>query len=194
MGFIVDAKNLACPQPVVLTKNALEDHDEVVVLVNDPTARSNVKKLAQSLGCTVAEEETGECTRITISRAARCDALPETAQNDGGPLVLALSSETMGSGDEELGRLLMKGFLHTIVEAESKPDVVVLFNAAVKLAVEGSEVLDDLKDLADGGSRIVACGTCLGLFGLKDRLRVGEVSNMYEIVQILFGARRLVRV
>ncbi len=193
MAHTVDARGLACPQPVVLAKKALADHDEVVVLVDDATARENVRKLAASLGCAVSEQGRGTDTLLTITRQAACP-LAEEIIAAGGPVVAVLGSDTMGSGDDTLGAVLMKSFLHTLPDTSPRPDVLVLFNTAVRLAVEGSEVLDDLHALAGKGTRILVCGTCLGFFELKHRLAVGSVSNMYDIAQTMLQAGRIVRV
>jgi len=111
-----------------------------------------------------------------------------------GPVVLVMSSENLGRGDDVLGTVLVKSFLHTVTEISERPDVVIFLNSGVKLAVEGSEVLDDVKALADAGVRILACGTCLNYFGLKEKLGAGVVSNMYDIAQTMLTAGRLVQV
>ena len=193
MAHVVDARGLACPQPVVLAKKALEQHDEVIVIVNDVTARENVKKLAASQGFPCVEEQQGGETRLTISRVAAC-TLAEDIISSAGPVVVVISSDTMGSGDDTLGAVLMKSFLHTLLDTSPKPDVMIFFNAAVKLAVAGSDVLDDLRSLAEAGVKILACGTCLNYFEIKDRLAVGQVSNMYDIARNMLGAGRLVRI
>jgi len=193
MAHTVDARGLACPQPVILTKKALELHDEVIVLISDATARENVKKLAASLSYPFVEEQHGKETWITITRVGACPAVEEVTSTQG-PLVLVVSSETMGSGDDTLGTVLMKSFIHTLLDTSPRPEVVVFFNSAVRLAVAGSEVLDDLKSLAETGVNILVCGTCLNYFGITDRLAVGQVSNMYDIARNMMNAGRLVRI
>lgn len=193
MIHTVDARGLACPQPVILTKKALERHDEVLVIVNDATARENVKKLASSMGHAYTVEQQGDEARITITRDGSC-SLAEDVISAAGPVVVAVSSDTMGTGDDALGGVLMKGFLHTLLDTTPRPDVIIFFNAGVKLAVVGSEVLDDLGTLADAGTEILVCGTCLNFFEIKDRLAVGSVSNMYDIARSMLTAGRLVRI
>ena len=193
MAHIVDARGLACPQPVILTKKALSDNSVIEVLVDDTVAFQNVKRLAASLGCTVEEAQEGSAFRLRITRGGTC-ALAEDVISREGPVVLVMSSENMGRGDDVLGTVLVKSFLHTLTEISERPDVVIFLNSGVKLAVEGSEVLDDVKALADAGVRILACGTCLNYFGLKERLGAGEVSNMYDIAQTMLTAGRLVQV
>lgn len=193
MAHVVDARGLACPQPVILTRKALELHDEVIVIVNDATARENVKKLAASKGYPFIEDQQAGETTISINRVETC-ALADDIISTAGPVVVAISSDTMGSGDDTLGAVLMKSFLHTLLESNPKPDVMIFFNTGVKLTVEGSEVLDDLGAILDAGASILVCGTCLNFFEIKDRLAVGQVSNMYDIAQNMLGAGRLVRI
>jgi selenium metabolism protein YedF len=193
MAHTVDARGLACPQPVILAKKALEGHDEVTVIVNDTTALENVKKLAAGLGHAVVEERQGSETRITITRAGSCP-LAEDIISAGGPVVVTISSDTMGRGDDTLGAVLMKSLIHTLLETSPRPDSMIFFNAGVRLTVEGSDVLDDLRALADAGVEVLACGTCLNFFEIKDKLAVGAVSNMYDIARTMLNAGRLVQV
>ena len=111
----------------------------------------------------------------------------------GNARVLSITGQFMGQGDDELGAILMRSFLHTLGEVSPLPDTVILYNSGVKLAVNGSPVLDDLRALEEKGIRILACGTCLGHFQLKDKLAVGEVTNMYTIAENLLSADNLVR-
>jgi selenium metabolism protein YedF len=193
MPEIVDARGLACPQPVVLTRKAMQQYAELIVIVDDAVARENVKKLASGQGYSVSEESSGNETRLTLIRGDACTtAISEPVLS--GPVVVVISSSVMGSGDDTLGNVLMKSFLHTLTEADQAPDTMLLFNSGVKLAVQGSEVLDDLKALAGAGVRILSCGTCLNFFEIKDKLAVGEVTNMYDIAGAMLGAGRLVRI
>jgi selenium metabolism protein YedF len=193
MAFLVDARGLACPQPVVLAKKALEGNDEVVVLVDDDTALANVRRLASSMGCGFRQEPGEGHTRITVTRGGSCDAV-YGAPGPEGPVVVVLSSETMGSGNDELGALLMRNFIHVLAETGPRPDVMVLFNSGVKLAAQGHAALEDLGKIEGSGARILVCGTCLDFYGLKERLKAGGVSNMYDIAQVMLGAGRLIRI
>ena len=111
---------------------------------------------------------------------------------DDGTAVL-IDSATVGRGDEELGRILMNSFLHTMAKTDPLPRCVILLNGGVKLAAEGSDLLAVLSDMSDIGVEILSCGTCLDFFHLKDKLRVGRVSNMTEIVQALSAARKVLK-
>ena len=98
----------------------------------------------------------------------------------------------MGRGNDELGAVLIRAFMHTIAGQAEKPDVMIFYNTGVKLALQESEVLDDLKELAAAGVEMLVCGTCLNYFEAKDRLGVGVVSNMYDIVGTMSKAGRLI--
>jgi selenium metabolism protein YedF len=100
----------------------------------------------------------------------------------------------MGRPDTVLGGVLLKSFLNTLTQTSPSPDVMILFNAGVKLAVAGSEVLDDLQALADNGVRILVCGTCLNFFELKEKLAVGQASNMFDIAQTMLTSGRIVQI
>lgn len=99
----------------------------------------------------------------------------------------------MGGGNEELGRLLMKGFVYALTQLDELPETVLIYNGGAKLSVEGSQSLEDLKTLEAQGVEVLTCGTCLNYYGLTDQLRVGSVTNMYEIVEKMAGARVVVR-
>lgn len=107
-------------------------------------------------------------------------------------LVIAVSSDCMGRGDDELGRLLLRNHLHVLAETLPKPDVIVFYNSGVRLATQGSPVLEDLGGLERAGTRILLCGTCLGHFGLKDSVAVGEISNMYAITETMLRAAKVI--
>ncbi|NLS78723.1 MAG: sulfurtransferase-like selenium metabolism protein YedF [Chloroflexi bacterium] len=198
----VDARGLPCPQPVILTRRALQTCDALVTLVDNETAQQNVTRMAERAGCTVRAERTAEGICLHIAKAA-ADQSPAAAVAQpvaaspaagAGPLALVVGSEFMGRGeDAELGSILIRAFFHTLGEVTPQPDVIVFFNSGVKLVVEGSPVLPDLLALRDGGIEILACGTCLGQFGLKDKVAVGVISNMYAIAEAMLGAAKVVQ-
>ncbi len=205
MSFTVDAKGLSCPQPVVLTKKALDVNSDVTVLVDNETARENVKRLATSAGCTI--ESIGESggvyaihilkgAGVSMDKAIPVESLPCDVGGKpaaAGPNVFVIASDTMGKGDDELGTVLMKAFIHTIQDLDSGPEVLIFYNTGVKLAVSGSVVLDDLKALEAKGVKILVCGTCLNFFNLTKDVAVGIVSNMYDIAGAMSGAGHIVR-
>jgi len=188
----LDTRGLACPEPVLLTRKALAEggFDLLEVIVDDTAARENVIRFATYVKCQlegVAAE--GPVTRILIRPAAAGPApapVPEAAPAaEVGATTVFIASAGIGTGDEQLAALLMRGFLYTLTEAEVPPRRLILMNAGVRLAVEGSDSLVNLRRLDSQGVEILACGTCLEFYGLKDALAVGRVSNMYEIADLL---------
>jgi selenium metabolism protein YedF len=204
MSELVDAKGLACPEPVIRAKKALDAHDEVTVLVDDETSLENVKRLALSSGCDVdATAEPGGVFRILIKKreagvsagapSAPCGPAGASAQSGQGPTVFVISSSVMGQGNDDLGALLMKAFIHTAVDLERPPDMMIFYNTGVKLAASDSGALDDLKALEEKGVRMLVCGTCVNFFELAGKIGAGTVSNMYDIAGALSTAGRIVK-
>jgi len=107
-------------------------------------------------------------------------------------IVIRLSGDTMGRGDDELGKRLINSFLNVLNESSKTPEAVVLFNSGVKLACEGASTLEALNDLSEKGVTILNCGTCLNHFGLNKKLRVGKESNMYEITETMMNADKVI--
>jgi selenium metabolism protein YedF len=194
----LDCRGMSCPQPVLETKKALEKSgsEEVLVLVDNPGSKENVRRFAQSQGYRVdiAEEKGGFAIRVQKAGAAKKEPVREEKRIEGvAGLVVFIESESIGQGSEELGRILMRSFLHTLGEAEFNPAKVVMVNGGVKLACEGSEVLEDLNQLSRQGTEIFSCGTCLDFFGLKAKLKAGRISNMYEILSSLAQAGKVLK-
>src|SRR5208283_2817597 len=192
---IVDARGLSCPQPVVLAKQAFESNEQVIVIVDNETALENVNRLGSKLGCEVKiEAKSGKIIEIHLMRNADQNAFVTSCvvgQGRPGPFVIVIAGDKMGRGNDELGYVLVKTFLHTVAEQAQKPDVMIFYNTGAKLTVKGSDVLDDLKKLESKGVQILVCGTCLNYFEIKGKLAVGMVSNMYDIVEIMSSAGRL---
>jgi selenium metabolism protein YedF len=199
----IDCRKMACPQPVLQTKAALEALSEgsLNVWVHNQAAVQHVTRFARSQGHMVASEAVGADYALTITKGAGAAAgsgtggapEPEYAACTVGPrLVVRVSSSVMGTGPEDLGRILIKAFLKTLSEASLKPWRVVFYNSGALLAVQGSEHLEALKDLEKSGVELLACGACLDFFGKKDQLAVGRVTNMYEIIETLSAADRVV--
>ncbi|MGB9699984.1 MAG: sulfurtransferase-like selenium metabolism protein YedF [Thermodesulfobacteriota bacterium] len=195
----VDCRGLACPQPVIETKKALAEADTLIVLVDNPAAKENVKRFAESQACKVEViEERGQFTLKIVKQKPKEESTvklkiresPEPAKD----LVIFIDTDSMGRGSEELGKILMRSFLQTLEQSEVQPQKVILLNSGVKLACAGSEVLEDLQELGAKGVEILACGTCLDFFGLKKNLMAGKVSNMYEIINSLAQAKKVIKI
>lgn len=195
----IDAKGQACPMPVVRAKKALSEmgNGMLEVLVDNKTAMHNLENLGKSLKIATQSEERGEAEFAVVFTKDAADARTEDCGCGelvpAGDKVVVLSSDVMGSGDDELGATLMKAFVFALTQQDELPATILAYNGGVKLTVEGSPVLDDLKKLAEAGVEIMSCGTCLNHYGLSDKLAVGEVTNMYVIVEKQLNARVVVR-
>ena len=191
MRNIIDAKGLACPQPVINTKKALEEIEEgiLAVIVDNVTARDNVRRFAESQGCTVKVGEKDGDYYLDIAKGLVGETeskSKEIKENDN--IVVYINSNLMGVGDEKLGRILMIAFFKTLVE----PKKLIFINSGVKLTTEGSEVIEEIKEMEKRGVEVLSCGTCLDFYGLKEKLQVGIVSNMYDIVNSLMDANKVI--
>ena len=200
MKIEVNAMGDTCPIPVVKTQKAMQELSgagTVETLVDNEMAVQNLGKLAASRGCASSVEKLGEKqyrVTITVGESVKTEEAAGESFVCGRPkTVVVLSSDRMGSGNDELGGALMKAFVYALSQQEALPDTILCYNGGVKLACEGSESLDDLKAMAAQGVEVLSCGTCLNFYDLKEKLAVGEVTNMYVIVEKMSGADRVVR-
>ncbi|AMV73267.1 sulfurtransferase-like selenium metabolism protein YedF [Desulfuromonas carbonis] len=190
----LDCRAHQCPHPVVETRKAIlaAPDEALTVLVGDDTARENVGRMAASLGFAVevAATEGGFALQLQPGTGPASEVTPAAAT---GPTVIFIGAETMGSGSDELGRLLLKNFLITLLDLDSAPDAILFVNCGVKLVCQGAEVREALEQLACRGTDIAACGLCLDFYALKEEVAVGRVTNMFDIARTLTGAGRVVR-
>ena len=190
--MFIDAKGKPCPQPVILAMRALgglKDGETLQVQVDNEAAVENLKRMAQKNGAAVQVKADGANWTVEIVPADSVCAMPAR-----GPVVVAVGSAEMGNGDPRLGRILMKSFLYSLTQLEELPQTVLFFNGGVRMTTEGSESLEDLKALESQGVEILSCGTCLDFYGLKDKLLVGGITNMYVIAQTMAGAGNVVKI
>ncbi len=200
----IDARKLNCPQPLILTKNALEEgQNEILVLVDNDTPKQNIIKYCNKMGhITEAVQKDGYIEiKINAGKLQSGDTLENSNINNNiivqelnKKKVYLIGKNILGSGSEDLGKLLMKGFIYTITQVQPYPEAMIFLNSGVKLACEDSDSLDDLNKLLQTGTRIVSCGTCLDFYQLKDKLKVGEVTNMYDIVETITASNNVVSI
>jgi len=199
---VLDVRGKACPKPVIETRKVLvEDEPETLrVLVDNPASAENVSRMVRSLGRAVRidREAAGEI-ELLITSGAPVGASGESPENAPASCpapprnVVLISSDRFGSGEEDLGRILMRAFVKTLHEVVPKPKTIFLVNSGVYLSVEGSDLVDDLRRLADSGVEVRSCGTCLDFYHLEGKLAVGAVTNMFEVVSALAAADRVLR-
>jgi len=206
----IDAKGLACPQPVILCRKAMAEAglDEIEIVVDNEAARENVLRFLRFTGAAepvVASRGRVHAISAPVTPAMRekargrepapaCEDEPQTAPRQFAGKTVFLSSDQIGRGDEALGRLLVRGFLHTIGELDRPPRTLVLMSSGVRLAAEQEDAIELLRGIESRGVEILVCGTCLDYFHLLDTLRVGRVSNLYEITEKFLGTGEVVTV
>jgi len=197
---IVDCKGMACPQPVIQTKNALEQGATLLqVIVDNEASRDNVSRFARSRQCEVKIESlAGGCFQLTIQAGDTSDAhqfdpadytCPVPAADS---MVYVISSDSMGRGSDELGWALLQTYIQTIEQVDPLPAKIIFYNSGVKLVAGQSGALDALVSLQQKGVEILACGTCLDFFQLKSEIKVGHISNMHEIMTAMSEAGKVV--
>ena len=189
-----------CPIPVIKTKKAMQEEtgaETIEVLVDNEIAVQNVTKMASSAGASVSSEKIAEKEfKLTIQvngAVAGEDTKVTCIPDQRGNLVIAFDSDRMGSGNDELGKVLIKGFIFAVTQLEQLPKTMLFYNGGATLTAEGSDSLEDLKSLEAQGVEILTCGTCLNYYGLTEKLQVGSVTNMYTIVEKLTEADKVVK-
>jgi selenium metabolism protein YedF len=190
---ILDCRGQQCPLPVVQVRRQLQAAPDapLQVLVDDPAARDNVGRLANSMGYRVKVEQQNGVFRLELAPGEKSAATPALAVT--GPTVVFVSSDQMGHGDPQLGHLLLKNFFFTLAENDAAPDLMLFVNGGAKLTVADSDVIEALHKLANLGADIATCGLCLEFFGLKEVLAVGRTTNMLEIATSLQTAGRIIQ-
>ena len=199
----LDVRGLSCPAPVVSVKRALEENEgELRVLLDDGAPRENVTRFAQGRGYTVQEESHEGYFALTLSGTPE----QKTRQSGGsggavtggtgvgpGGTVMLIGSDRLGDGPEELGRLLMRNFIMTLLDCSDLPDRMFFINSGVLLTAPGSEVIEALEALGNRGVEVLSCGICLDFFPKQESRAAGGVTNMFTIAESLLGARSVVR-
>lgn len=202
--FELDCQGLPCPQPVLRCKECVDANrpEGVRVTVDNAAARDNVSRFLATQGYGVAVDEVAGGWLVTGLRGgdAPCDcevmsneALTKVGDVATSGIVAFITTDVLGRGDDELGAKLMVNFLSTLPELDSDLWRIVLVNGGVKLACEGSPCLEKLEALAARGVTILVCGTCLDFFGLLEKKRVGDTTNMLDVVTSLQIAGKVIQ-
>ena len=200
----LDCIGLPCPQPVLRTKDALEQGTMAVeVRVDNEASRNNVVRFAESRGhqVTITAQPSGHFTisiTATVEQAPGQTPVSEDLLNYSCDLpkklrlVYVISADSMGRGSDELGWALLQTYIQTIKDIDPLPEKIIFYNSGVKLTVEGSPVLQALRELESSGVKILVCGTCANYFQIKDQVGVGIISNMYAILEALSQAGHVI--
>ena len=201
----VDTRGLTCPAPLIRTRQGLTEAapgETVQVIIDNSTSLSNVKRYLSDNKLPFTVKEEGEIAIVTVVRGEKAEIsaneteyceISAPAPPGRRDTVVAVTSERMGSGDDELGTKLMVSFFRTLVMVEPAPASVVFYNTGVKLALDDSPVLEHIRELIEKGTAIYLCSTCINHFGIRERLPVGSFSDMYQIMNILKDADHIIR-
>lgn len=192
MAHYIDAMGKACPQPVILAKQALDAGQVPLTIdVDNPTAVENLKRMAASRGIEAQVSEAGGRYSVTFQQSGQA----AQAQAPKGAYGVFIGKDWVGDGDPTLGGNLMKMFLYTLSQSEDVPAALLFMNGGVKLpAGDAADVIDSIRALEQKGAAVLVCGTCLNFFGIADKLQVGTVSNMYDIVSKMQACDKVITV
>ncbi len=204
----LDCRGLNCPEPVLNTKKALSKSPgaELQVIVDNQTARENVLRFVQSQGrqADAIEKEGLYIIKVSAededkSEVGKEGLVPDPLRSAKGAKtldnpVLFISTNELGKGSSKLGYMLMRNFIYTLTQSDNLPGAIVLMNSGVKLSTAESPVLEELNLLEESGVQVLVCGTCLDYFTLKEQQKAGQVSNMYDITDLLLSAERVITV
>lgn len=202
----IDMMGKACPIPVIEAKKALSADDEsrgVLVMVDNSVSVSNLEKMANGYGFkfSYTEKEKG-CYEVLIDKDGK--SLPQeiavgnnagsASGGNSGEIVVLIGQNTMGSGSEELGKILIKGFIYSLSELPAPPSSVIFLNSGAYLTSSDANTVDDLKSLEQKGSEILTCGTCVNFYELQGKLAVGTITDMFGITERLAKASRVINI
>lgn len=193
MSIIIDCKGLQCPMPVVKTKKYFDsiESGEGTIIVDNLVAKNNVVKLAQGSGNVCAVEEKEGLYFINIIKE-KSEVIEKAKENKDFTLVV--STEKLGLGDDKLGEMLMKSYIFALSEADVIPSHMLFLNGGINLTIETSSVLESLKKLEQRGTIILVCGACLDFYNVQDKLSIGEITNMYTIVELMNSAEKTIKI
>ncbi len=196
--YKIDAIGKACPLPVIETKKALKEHEAVETVVDNEIATQNLKKMADQLGYIYQMEPVGDNYRVKISKGnGEAADIPEPEETPEivttEDYIVVVDTNVMGRGSDELGKNLLKMFIYSLTEQDVLPKQIIFYNGGVSLVTEESDSLEDLQALADQDVEIYACGACLNFFELTEKVAIGEITNMYRIVEMMRQAPKVVK-
>ncbi len=190
---IVNAMGKLCPEPVIMTKAELaKGATELEVSVDNDIAVSNVTRLLSGQGFSVEVERNGDERKLKAKKTG--EAKVESAGNSSRLLSVLVTGKTLGRNDAELGEVLIKAFLGTLSKLTTKPAVIAFMNEGVKLTLPESSACEHIKDLEKSGTKVLVCGTCTTHFNITDKVAVGTISNMFEIMEMITGADKILTI
>lgn len=192
MNKKLNCMGMACPLPVVEAKKAIDEMEDglLEIEVDNETCVQNLRRLAAKYDFTVASESISD-KEFLVKMEVKKDHALKGKQEDSCTVVF--SSDKMGEGDEELGKNLMKSFVFALSNVDPLPTAMVFYNRGAFLTSEDSPVLADLKNLEKAGVKIMTCGLCADYYKIKEKLGIGVISNMYEIVETQVESQKIIK-
>ena len=192
MNKKLNCMGMACPLPVVEAKKAIDEMEDglLEIEVDNETCVQNLRRLAAKYDFTVASESISD-KEFLVKMEVKKDHALKGKQEDSCTVVF--SSDKMGEGDEELGKNLMKSFVFALSNVDPLPTAMVFYNRGAFLTSEDSPVLADLKNLEKARVKIMTCGLCADYYKIKEKLGVGVISNMYEIVETQMESQKIIK-
>ncbi|MDD7305022.1 MAG: sulfurtransferase-like selenium metabolism protein YedF [Peptoniphilaceae bacterium] len=190
----VDARGIECPMPVIMAKRLVnEGEEEFKVFVNEKIAVENLNKMAKQVNykTSVREKENGEF-ELLFEKSESVDKDNPKKLMESEEYIVVFDSDSLGEGDKDFSKKLIESFLLALTEQDKYPEYLICYNRGVYLTTERENAIEDLKKLEDRGVKVLSCGLCLDNYGLKEKPKVGKVTNMYEIVGLM-TSKRVVR-
>lgn len=201
---IIDTRGQQCPAPLIATKRALKESKEgesFKVLTDTATSFNNVSRYLSDNKTVFKTEEKDGLWTLIVTKLTTSEPLTEVEDYcvseiphfRKGDFVIVFNSDKMGEGEDELGRLLITNFVKAIKDLDTLPSKMVFYNSGVKLGVTGSPVHEHLKEIETMGVSLLFCATCVNFYTLQDKVKIGTLSNMFEIAQSMVSAGNVVK-
>lgn len=203
---VVDTTGLKCPEPLIMTKRALKEVAEgetMMVITDNETSLGNLRRFLSDNNTSFTVESNGNVHTLAVTRgksdlshtepAEYCEVTLNPVPASPGNYIVVFSSEKMGEGDEDLGMILTKSFITTLLESDTLPVEILFYNSGVKLAVRNSIVADGLAKLEKRGVKLLLCGTCVNFYNLKKEIEIGLISNMYEMSEAMTRGHKIIK-
>ncbi|WP_297597572.1 sulfurtransferase-like selenium metabolism protein YedF [uncultured Cetobacterium sp.] len=192
----INAIGQTCPMPVIMTKNALKEilQGVVIVSVDNNISKENIEKFAKEMGFYFSTKEDKGIYSVEITKGLSPEH--KISPNDmtlEDNTVIVIASDKMGEGDELLGETLMKGFIYTLTEMEVLPKTILFYNKGIFFTSNIESSIKDLKTLEKRGVEILSCGACANFYHLENNIAVGTITNMYSIIEKQMKARKVIR-
>jgi selenium metabolism protein YedF len=197
----VDAKGKLCPLPLIMTKKALtelQENESLDILLDNETSLSNVSHFLNEYKMQFIVEKQGKDITIHVNKTgiipdnAKAEDFCVIPDNTNNNYIILIKSKYLGEGAEELGEILIKGFINTLPDIDNKPEKIIFLNSGIFLSLNDSPVLESLKKLENLGVEILICGTCLDYYKKKEQIGAGHISNMYDILDSLTKASKVI--